>query len=134
MEAEAAASVSKKIIFSPSSSKGEHSFGTPNATGANSSSSTPASNTKEVLKVYMKNQLDLQESEWEAYEETFNHICEQLDEAQNALAVVTAERDELLAQQSEKQESAAPTAVDGGFEQLFINLKQVIIGILCFVR
>ena len=42
----------------------------------------------------MKNQLDLQESEWEGYEETFNAIAEQLD-------VMTAERDALLEEKAQ---------------------------------
>lgn len=49
----------------------------------------------------MKNQLDLQESEWEAYEETFNSIAEQLDDARGEVDELTAERNALLAQQSE---------------------------------
>lgn len=78
----------------------------------------------------MKNQLDLQESEWEAYEETFNHICEQLDVAQNDLAVVTAERDELLARLGEQPDSSpAPT---DGYEKLYLSLKQVATCPLCW--
>jgi hypothetical protein len=58
----------------------------------------------------MKNQLDLQESEWEAYEETFNTIAEQLDDARGEVEAVTAERDALLAQQSEWKDAAAAAA------------------------
>lgn len=49
-----------------------------------------------MLKVYMKNQLDLQESEWETYEETFNAIAEKLEETEEQLEKVTMERDALL--------------------------------------
>ena len=44
----------------------------------------------------MKNQLDLQESEWESYEETFNAIVEKLEGVEDELAAMTNERDILL--------------------------------------
>lgn len=79
----------------------------------------------------MKNQLDLQESEWEAYEETFNNIAEQLDDVRNEVEVVKAERDALLAQQSEWKEaisassSTSTSASESEYKQLFLNLQKV---------
>ena len=71
----------------------------------------------------MKNQLDLQESEWEAYEETFNTIAEQLDEARNEVETITAERDALLAQQGELKDAASETAAD--YERKYQDLQTV---------
>jgi chromosome segregation ATPase len=57
--------------------------------------STPGGdvNDKDVLKVYMKNQLELQETEWEQYEETINGLAEQLEGTQDQLSAVQTEKD-----------------------------------------
>ena len=76
----------------------------------------------------MKNQLDLQESEWEAYEETFNNIAEQLDDVRNEVEEVKAERDALLAQQNEWKERAPNESgftAENNYEQQFLSLQQV---------
>jgi regulator of replication initiation timing len=54
--------------------------------------STPGGdvNDKDVLKVYMKNQLELQETEWE---ETINGLAEQLEGTQDQLSAVQTEKD-----------------------------------------
>jgi hypothetical protein len=84
----------KKILFSPASGNpGDDDL--PIDMGENGSSAG-SPNTKDVLKVYMKNQLDLQESEWETYEETFNAIAEKLEDVEDQLANMTEERDALL--------------------------------------
>ena len=53
-----------------------------------------------VLKVYMGNQLELNEAEMEYYEEVVNKLAEQLESAQDELAKITEERDQILSTSS----------------------------------
>ena len=85
-----------KLDFSP------YSNGTETAGGdENSVVKTPAKG--DVLKNYMRNQLELQESEWENYEEAINSLAEQLEqkgeeleERDLSIQRLTDERDDLV--------------------------------------
>ena len=66
---------------------------------------SPDDSEENVLKNYMKNQLDLQETEWENYEETINNLAgqlevsnQQIDKHQATIKSLVSERDELLIQ------------------------------------
>jgi DNA repair exonuclease SbcCD ATPase subunit len=134
LEAEDSASLpldyAKKIIFSPADSVSKlKSFDDSFTADADSDlpidAGTPTG--KHVLKVYMNNQLELQQSEWEKYEEAFNTLDEKLAETENQLQVVTEERDSLLQQLQESrqnlsdQQSAAAT--DETITQLMRELE-----------
>ncbi|CAE7837067.1 unnamed protein product, partial [Symbiodinium microadriaticum] len=56
------------------------------------------SNDKDVLKVYMRNQLELQENEWEQYEETITSLAEQLEAAQDQSGTVQMEKEAVQAE------------------------------------
>jgi DNA repair exonuclease SbcCD ATPase subunit len=88
---------SRKLDFSPYSNK---SPGGSSPSGAGGRSPSPGKS--DILKTYMRNQLELQESEWESYEETINSLAEQLElkvqelEARDeAIQRLSDERDEL---------------------------------------
>eukprot|EP01041_Mallomonas_annulata_P002275 gene2275-4425_t len=85
-----------RIAFSPTMTamEGEESSTSTSAMKLRSRSSRGHENS--VLKVYMKNQLELQEAEWESYEETVNSLAEQLEQRDDELQVVKKERDELV--------------------------------------
>lgn len=87
----------KKIIFSPADSVSKmQSF--DDSFNSFVGSDVPIDSTptgKHVLKVYMNNQLDLQQSEWEKYEEAFNTLDVKLTETEEQLSLVTEERDSL---------------------------------------
>ena len=53
-----------------------------------------------VLKVYMGNQLELNEAEMDYYEEVVNKLAGQLEDAREELAKMTEERDEILSTSS----------------------------------
>lgn len=53
-----------------------------------------------VLKVYMGNQLELNEAEMDYYEEVVNKLAGQLEDAQEELAKMTDERDDILSTSS----------------------------------
>jgi uncharacterized phage infection (PIP) family protein YhgE len=64
---------------------------------------TPSGEQADVLRNYMRNQLELQESEWESYEETINSLTEQLELAMREsaakseeISILKSEKDELL--------------------------------------
>lgn len=85
-----------KLDFSP------YSNGNSSTNEGDASMMTPGKN--EIIKNYMRNQLELQESEWEGYEEAINSLAEQLDaktqEAEERGETITRlidERDELVA-------------------------------------
>lgn len=85
----------KKIIFSPADSVSKMQSFDDSFNGLIASDlpldSTPTG--KHVLKVYMDNQLDLQQSEWEKYEETFNTLDAKLTETEELLFITQQERD-----------------------------------------
>ena len=71
----------------------------------NSMVKTPGKN--DILKNYMRNQLELQESEWEGYEEAINSLAEQLEgkgleleQRDETIQRLTEERDDLAAMTS----------------------------------
>lgn len=107
----------KKIVFSPASGNAADDDLPINRSGTISPTGSP--HTKDVLKVYMKNQLDLQESEWESYEETFNAIAEKLEDVEEQLANMTEERDNLLNEKNEWMH------LRNDFEVISQNLEEV---------
>jgi hypothetical protein len=104
----------KKIIFSPK--KGE-----ANDDGDMLTNSKLTPSGKEVLKVYMRNQLDLQESEWESYEETINTISDKLEETQKDLEEITQERNMLRTKQIDESKAYQKTISD--MEQKIASLS-----------
>lgn len=81
-----------KLDFSPYSNGNDE---------ENSMVKTPGKN--DILKNYMRNQLELQESEWESYEEAINSLAEQLElkgqeleDREEAVQRLTDERDDLV--------------------------------------
>ena len=96
----------KKILFSPADSVSklksfDESFNADSDLPLDSGTPTG----KHVLKVYMNNQLELQQSEWERYEEAFNTLDDKLAETTEQLRVMTDERDQLLQQLREPREN-----------------------------
>jgi hypothetical protein len=87
----------RKLDFSPYSNKSPEGS-SPSGAGERS----PSPGKSDILKTYMRNQLELQESEWESYEETINSLAEQLElkvqelEARDeAIQRLSDERDDL---------------------------------------
>ena len=77
------------------------------------SRTVPDAADKDILKVYMRNQLDLQESEWEQYEATVNELAAQLELAQEELAAAQTERDGLQEEVEGWKGSCAAKAEEG---------------------
>jgi hypothetical protein len=88
---------SQKLDFSP------YSNGSSSAHDDDSSGLVKSPRKSDVLKTYMRNQLELQESEWENYEETINNLANQLEskiqevESRDEIITrLTEERDDLV--------------------------------------
>ena len=67
-----------------------------------------------VLKNYMKNQLELQEAEWENYEETINTLASQLEESRQQIEAQEMAIQDLSAERDELQARLLEVETDGG--------------------
>ena len=63
----------------------------------------------DILKTYMRNQLELQESEWESYEETINSLAEQLETKSQELEKKTEEYNRLVYEHDTLNEQSSAT-------------------------
>lgn len=98
--------VEMKLAASPKISRSSRISFSPTVPGRHlgedqKSAHTPGKRKNEILNTYMKNQLDLQESEWESYEKTVNELLERIEQGDLEYTELEKERDYLKSQLQE---------------------------------